>query len=224
MKHYYDVLFSDLEGTQAYYRFIEQHATGTTILEFACGTGDLLNLLSQKYEVMGVDLDEKMIQQALAKYPHLSGKIIQGNFLEKNSIKKTETLICVGDSLNYMTSINELETFVDVASQSSNHIIVDFHHPYRLIEFKDDYIEEGKTEMFEYAYTIVVNDDFLIHTINFLDGSYDQITQWVFNPEVLVSSFAKKGYASQLFTDFDYPGVLNQGEKVMAIFTKKEQL
>ena len=55
MNNVYDLLFSDLEGTKLYDKFLKKHIQGQTVLEFASGTGDLLNLLDQKYDVLGSD-------------------------------------------------------------------------------------------------------------------------------------------------------------------------
>ena len=222
MSNRYDLLFSDLKGTQMYVDFIKKHAKGKHWLEFASGTGDLLYYLNQDYDVLGVDLDEEMIQFALEKYPELSGKLVQGNFLTYQNENRFDTLICVGDSLNYTDNSDELHQFVEVASTLSDHIIVDFHHPYRLEEFKDTYYEEGSTDAFDYAYQIEVYEDRLIHTINYLNGQMEQVFQWVFNPLELITLFENKGYHTEIFSDFEYEGITNEGEKIMCIFTKEE--
>ena len=221
MRTYYDALFGDIEGTKLYNSFLRKHLIGKSVLEFACGTGDLMNLLSLDYDIKGIDIDSSMISKAVEKYPNLKDKIVLGNFLDYEDLNVYDSLVCVGDSLNYLQDLDELSAFVDTASKLSNHIIVDFHHPYRLVEFQDDYYEEGSTEGFDYSYLIEVYEDSLIHTINFLDGTYDTVLQWVFEPGLLIELFSKKGYSVELFTDFDTEGISSEGEKVMAIFHKE---
>lgn len=220
MSNRYDLLFGDLKGTEKYYDFVSKHIKGNKILEFASGTGDLLQLLDKEYDVVGVDIDEAMIDSALKKYPTLKDKLKIGNFLDYKTDETYDTVICVGDSLNYMHDEEELKQFVTTASKLSDHIIVDFHHPYRLTEFEEPYFEEGSFESFDYAYQIQIEEDYLVHTINYLDGQFEQVIQWVFEPKTLIQEFEKLGYESQLFTDFDTQGIQQEGEKVMAIFSK----
>lgn len=220
MSNRYDLLFGDLKGTEKYYEFITKHIQGKNILEFASGTGDLLNLLNKDYEVHGIDIDEIMIEHAIQKYPSLKHKFTIGNFLDYTSDKTYDTLICVGDSLNYMHDEKELTSFVKTASALSDHIIVDFHHPYRLIEFEEPYFEEGSFDEFDYAYQIQIEEDYLIHTINYLNGQFEQVVQWIFKPNSLIQQFEKRGYESDIYTDFDTPGISEEGEKVMIIFSK----
>lgn len=220
MRTYYDALFSDLEGTKQYEQFLRKHIDGTHILEFACGTGDLLNLLSDYYNVFGLDLDSSMLETCLQKYPHLKDKVMLGNFLNYRSDTRYDTLICVGDSLNYMEDEVEMDAFVNTAASLSDTIIVDFHHPYRLTEFESEYYEEGSTEEFDYQYVIQVHDSNLVHTINFLDGTYDTVVQWVFEPTLLIGKFEKLCYIPTIYTDFDVPEIAVEGEKIMIVFRR----
>lgn len=221
MDNRYDALFSDIEGTHMYLEFLKKHISGKNILEFACGTSDLLNLLDQDYNVLGLDIDPKMIDTALEKYPKLKGKIKVGNFLDYREENRYDTLICVGDSLNYMDNLDELDQFVETAVSLSDTIIVDFHHPYRLIEFEEGYFEEGSHDTFDYSYMIEVSDDRLVHTINYLNGTYENVLQWVFKPQDIIERFEAKGYTSLIFSDFDQPGIIEEAEKVMCIFKKE---
>ena len=125
MNNTYDLLFSDLEGTKMYYDFLKKHIKGKSILEFASGTGDLLNLLNQEYDVLGVDIDDSMLKKAIDKYPGLDNKIQVGSFMDYKSDTMFDTLICVGDSLNYMQNKDNLNDFVETSTKLSNHIIVE---------------------------------------------------------------------------------------------------
>src|SRR4051812_18343522 len=60
----------------AYYRSIEQLArfvvpAGASVLEFGCGTGDLLAALQPK-DGVGIDLSPRMVERAQRKHPHLT--------------------------------------------------------------------------------------------------------------------------------------------------------
>lgn len=221
MIDYYDVLFADLEGTELYFEFLNSHIKGHNILEFACGTGDLLNRLSSEYQVTGIDISEDMIDILKIKYPHLADKVHVGDFLSHRSNVKYDSVICVGDSLNYILDEEDLKRFVETSTRLSDTIIVDFHHPYRINEFNEGYFEEGSTDSFDYNYIIELDGDYLIHTINFLDGNFEQVSQWVFKPNQLIELFEKQGYLVKIYTDFDFPGLLDEGEKVFCVFERK---
>ena len=221
MIDYYDVLFGDLEGTELYFNFLKNHIKGHNVLEFACGTGDLLNRLSTEYQVTGIDVSQEMIDTLKIKYPHLKHKVDVGNFLSFKSDVKYDSVICVGDSLNYILNVEDLNRFVETSTRLSDTIIVDFHHPYRIAEFEEGYFEEGRTEFFDYNYIIEMDGDYLIHTINFLDGNFDQVRQWVFKPERLIDLFKNKGYIVEIYTDFHHLGILDEGEKVFCVFERE---
>lgn len=220
MNNTYDLLFADLEGTQMYAEFLKKHIQGTKIIEFACGTADLLHILNQDYDVLGVDIDETMLEKAIVKYPELKDKIVKGSFLDFSSKTSYDTLVCVGDSLNYMESLEEMDAFVETAAKLSQTIIVDVHHPYRLIEFEEPYYEEGRLKEFDYAYQIECDQDRLVHTINYLNGQIEQVHQWVFDPFELINRFSDYDYEVEIYTDFDISGILEEGEKIMLIFSK----
>lgn len=221
MINYYDALFTNDEGLDAYYKYVSDNIVGHSIIELACGTGDILSRLNQKYDVVGIDLDETMIATTLTKFPELKGKVSEGDFLEYTDTKRYDNCVCIGDSLNYILNKEDLMKFVEVSTQLSDHIILDCHHPFRLNEFRNDYYEEGSTDAFDYAYQIEVEGEHLVHVINFLDGTFDAIYQWVFNPEILINAYKEKGYNVKVLTDFDKDGITDEGEKVRLIATKE---
>lgn len=220
MINYYDALFFDEEGLKKYSDFVLKHAKGETLIEMASGTGDMLNLLQDKFEVTGVDIDPFMIETTQAKYPDLKASLVVGDFRNFNNGKRYDTAVCVGDSTNYINDLTDLKRFVDTMTRLSDVIILDCHHPFRLKEFADDYLEEGSTETFDYAYQIEVDGEHLVHVINFLDGTFDTIYQWVFDPMILKKLLEDKGYYVQLFTDYESKGMLAEGEKVVMLAKK----
>ena len=222
---YYDQLFGDQSGSQRYLDWLQSLThTSSTILEMACGTGDLLALLSKDHEVSGFDLDPKMVKTAKEKYPELAENIYLDDFLNPATIKQVDTLVCINDSLNYILNLSDLKRFVNESIKFADEFFLDSHHPYRLKEFEDGYLEEGSQSGFDYSYQISCQDDYLIHIINFLNGSFDSVFQWVFDPKILIKLYEEKGYRVDVFTDFDHPGILAQGEKVMYHVYKEESL
>lgn len=222
---YYDQLFGDQSGSQRYLDWLHSFTTSAgSVLEMACGTGDLLSLLAKNHEVSGFDLDPKMVKTAKEKYPELAENIYLDDFLKPKTIKKVDALVCVNDSLNYILNLSDLKRFVNESIKFADELFLDSHHPYRLIEFEDGYLEEGSKNDFDYSYQISCQEDYLIHIINFLNGTFDSVFQWVFDPEILIHLYKEKGYRVDVFTDFDQPGILAQGEKVMYHVYKEESL
>lgn len=219
MKIPYDVLFGDDEGTRVRQAFVKRHAAGTHLLECACGSGDLLALLYQDYEVMGIDLDPEMIETALKKYPFLENHIQIGDFTDFHH-DPFDTLVCLGDSLNYLLDRAALRQFVSHSLHLADTLILDCHHPYRLQEFADGYDEEGVAEGYEYAYQIQCEGETLIHVINYLDGTFDIIEQWVFDPRILIDLYEQQGCHVDVYTDFDTAGLAPIGEKAMLVIRK----
>lgn len=213
---YYDQIFGDQSGSQKYSTWIESlNNQSQNIIEMACGTGDLLSLLSKNHKVSGFDLDPIMIEKAKEKYPTLSDNFYIDNFLNPKTIEPYDSIVCINDSLNYILNQEDLEEFVESSVKFADEMFLDSHHPYRLEEFKEGYLEEGSTDDFDYSYQITRDEDFLIHIINFMDGNYDSVFQWVFDPLILCELFKAKGYQVDVFTDFDKSGISNKGEKVM---------
>lgn len=220
MMQYYDVLFTQEDGLKLYTQYVLDEIIEGSVIEMASGTGDLLNTLSENRDVIGIDLDETMIQTTLEKHPNLEGKVFVGDFCDYKSDRKFDNLVCIGDSLNYVLNFNDLKRFVDTASDLSDHLVLDMHHPYRLVEFEDGFYEEGSTETFDYAYQIDKEDDYLMHIINFLDGSFEAIQQWVFDPAILIGLLEDKGYSVKTLNDFTLGSILEEGEKVRIVASR----
>ena len=220
MKTYYDALFYDELGFKLYLEYVETYLNPGSVIELACGSGDLLNALQTSHDVFGVDIDQRMLDLAAKKYPELDSKLSLGDFTSFKSNKKYDNLVCIGDSLNYLLDKEDLFSFIDHSIRLSDHIILDSHHPARLDEFEEGFFEEGSTEEFDYAYEIRREEDFLIHTINFLDGNFDVIYQWVFDPKMLIERYESLGYEVKVLNDFTESEIQITGEKVRYVIDK----
>lgn len=220
---YYDILFNQKDGLKLYTDYVTENLIDGSVIEMASGTGDLLHTLSLERDVLGIDLDSEMVAHAIEKFPSLEGKIQTGDFLNFKMDRKFDNLVCIGDSLNYILNQEDLEAFVSNASLLSDHLILDMHHPYRLIEFEDGFYEEGSTESFDYAYQIDREDDYLMHIINFLNGTFEAIQQWVFDPQYLIDLLKAQSYEIKTFNDFEAGPMTAEGEKVRIVATRKKE-
>ena len=59
-----------------------------------------------------------------------------------------------------------------------------------------------------------------IHTINFLDGNFDVIYQWVFDPKMLIERYESLGYKVKVLNDFTESEIQSTGEKVRYVIDK----
>jgi ubiquinone/menaquinone biosynthesis C-methylase UbiE len=91
------------------------------LLNIACGTGSIDILLAQKgYEMSGIDLAFEMIalarKKAEQKGVHLN--LWQQDMRQLTVSKPFDALLCLYDSINYMTTENDLKTVFIKASEA----------------------------------------------------------------------------------------------------------
>jgi len=213
----YDALFADIEGSQKYARTIRMlFSRQKTLMDLGCGTGDLLALLSDQYEVFGIDLDAKKIEHAKKKYPQYKERFMVGDFLDQSwTHQRYDGVYVVNDTLNYLLTPEDLEKAIKNMSLVSDELFLDSHHPYRLEEFSETYLEEGRVDGFDYGFQIEVEGEFLFHTINYFNGHFDMMKQWVFKPSLLIDLLEREGYQVYTWTDFEVEEIAKEGEKVM---------
>ena len=220
----YDELLGDKEGTVLYANFINKHRVAGALLECACGSGDLLALLSQKdNNTIGIDLDEQMIQLAKEKY---SLAVQQQDMLKLDGLSNFSTVVCVGDSINYLSSISDVKIFfseVFCHLEKDGVFIFDIHNLDRLEEFKEEYIEEGLFSLGEYQWRILSSNQQLLHQfIFYIDERVhvENIVQQVFDPQEIIDLLNSFSVSFEIYTDFDLEGI-QQGEKLFFIVRRK---
>lgn len=216
----YDEILGDEEGTNLYADFINKHRIKGSLLECACGSGNLLALLSQSDDnVTGIDLDEQIIQVAKEKY---NLNIRHQNMLNLEGLSQYKTIICVGDSINYLGSIDEVEIFF---SEVFSHLeddgvfIFDIHHLDRLEEFKEEYLEEGIFSLGEYQWSILSVEQQLYHQFVFFidDNVYiENVIQNVYEPQLITNLLSSFDMTFDVYTDFSRKGI-HDGEKLFFI-------
>ncbi|MDO5724854.1 MAG: class I SAM-dependent methyltransferase [Tissierellia bacterium] len=108
----------------------------SNILELACGTGNLTQHLSDKYNILAMDNSQEMLNIAYSKFfTKKNIKTIKGDMKSFEFARKFDAAICACDSLNYIEPINVDTVFKNV----SNHLkegakfIFDINSEYKLI-------------------------------------------------------------------------------------------
>ena len=129
---YYDLLYQDKNyATEAKYisELLQNHASGTrTVLELGCGTGiHAEHLTSEGYDVHGVDLSSKMIEQAEArrlKIPKEKAAMLsfsQGDIRYLNLDKKFDAVVAFFHVISYQTSNEDLKATFATARRHVTH-------------------------------------------------------------------------------------------------------
>lgn len=130
LSKYYDEIFSYNENTYKFLKDINKK-NKKTVLDIACGTGTYLIKLQDDYNhLVGIDLDELMIEKAKHKISN-SVNINKEKSLENKELKeknivfkymnmlnieqlneKFNLIYCIGNSLVHLNSKDEVRTFL----------------------------------------------------------------------------------------------------------------
>lgn len=135
LARFYDAIIGDRRDTAAYIGdLIERYQPKTrTILEIACGTGAVLGLLSESYEVEGIERSPNMLAIARKKLPHV--KLYRQDMTSFHIDRRFDAVVCVFDSINHLLRFSDWQkVFRRVKSHLNNHglFIFDVNTPGRL--------------------------------------------------------------------------------------------
>jgi SAM-dependent methyltransferase len=99
---FYDAAMGDRRETAAHVRrLVRQHKPkARTLLELACGTGGILQILARSYNVTGLDVSSQMLSIARKKLPGV--KFFKRNMLTFALGRKFDVIICMFDSMNHV--------------------------------------------------------------------------------------------------------------------------
>lgn len=123
-----------------------------TILELACGTGDLaLRFAKNGYQVTGLDLSEEMLAMAFDRSieENVAVNFLQGDMRDLSDIGTFDLVTCYSDSLCYLENPQDLkQTFASVYNvlNAGGRFLFDVHSIYQVTEkFKDySFHEQGE--------------------------------------------------------------------------------
>jgi SAM-dependent methyltransferase len=94
---------------QQVHALIQQHtrAPGTTLLDVACGTGSHLTLLRSWYEVVGLDLDARMLSIARRRCPDV--RFYRSDMATFDLGRRFDAVICLFSSIGYARTRGRLQ-------------------------------------------------------------------------------------------------------------------
>lgn len=86
----------------------QHHPEAKRVLELACGTGSLLEVLSKDYQVVGLDNSKEMLRVARKR---LAGtEFILADMANFDIGQKFDAILCIYDSINHLTRFSDWQT------------------------------------------------------------------------------------------------------------------
>ncbi|HLX78199.1 MAG TPA: methyltransferase domain-containing protein [Acidimicrobiales bacterium] len=110
--HIYDLLYAgigkDYEAESAALDELIQACLpgASSLLDVGCGTGGHLRYLSDRYNVVGVDIDEGMLAEARRHLP--TATLIEGDMRNFELGRTFDAVVCLFSSIGYMADRDEL--------------------------------------------------------------------------------------------------------------------
>ena len=222
----YDLLVKDDQATERWVQFTRRWCPGRRVLELACGSGEISIALARAgWQVEATDVSPAMIAAAAAK-PHpdtVSFHVMDMRAMEDGV---WDGILCYCDSINYLENLDQLQQVAAQAAQRLNRggvLLFDMHTQARLQEFAEEFIEEGYLDQMPYQWTILSDEDRIYQHFAFWSQQglkEEHHVQTVFDPLQVRAVLENNGFAVEILTDFDQPGI-HPGEKLFYVGRKR---
>ena len=123
LSHYYEMLFPYrqyvawkdfarpmLRRSRAV-RSFKDRGERPLVIDAGCGTGALADLLATYYDVIGIDISEEMLDQALKNYPDRGILWVRQDIAKMETGRPAAAIFATTDTLNHITVQNQLYAF-----------------------------------------------------------------------------------------------------------------
>lgn len=228
---YYDFLGWDDFSHQAFRRLKPVLRLFTfpvsTILDLACGTGELAFLLeAEGYQVTGVDISDPMLKAAKEKKGRRNVKFIRDDIRHLHLSEKFDLVCCFFDSLNHLTSKSDLLAAFRSARRHlrpEGQFIFDMITPKGLrnwhgsdIDREEDYtlLTEGKLSSAGDRVKIVI-EAFIRKRDDLYDHFRQIIHERAYPPKVVSQLLAKVGFRKIVIESFDKHEPLGSAQRLL---------
>lgn len=226
---YYDALVKDEEASLAWLDWIRSETRPCDVLELACGSGEITELLSNSgYQVSALDLSAHMIQQAKTKDVDNKIQFYCQDMRDLSDFSSYSLILCLCDSFNYLLTEDEVSAFFKEVSdhlKSDGYFLFDTHSLDRIDEFREEYNETGSFDNCDYQWSITSEEDLIYQDFAFYlaDGRVieEHHIQRVYDPVFLENELSKYFEIIKVTTDFDLDGIC-EGEKYFYICKKRK--
>lgn len=118
-------------------RYAPTHAT---ILDMACGSGDLACLLENDYKMIGCDVSENML--AIASEKTSKTMLLQGDMCDFSMQEQVDVVTCFADSLCYLddeTAVQDAFSCAYALLKDGGYYLFDVHSIYQMENVYPDY-------------------------------------------------------------------------------------
>jgi len=135
---------------------------GSRVLDIACGTGKVISLLKDEYNMLGSDISEEMLIYARGYNPEIP--LFIQDMREDFALDGLDAIICTVDSINYILEKQQIEKFIfNVASNLNQGIFIFDSHTTSKLNTLKDYLEVDVDKDFTYIWKVDVNKDLINH-------------------------------------------------------------
>lgn len=228
LAYYYDALVKDDQATLAWVDWIMASSVPCSVLELACGSAEITQVLSQKgYQMTALDQSESMIQQAREKDKNSSIQYLCQDMRNLHGLGHYEAILCLCDSFNYLLDPQEVKDFFrEVYDHLTDQgfFFFDTHSLDRLQEFQEEFNETGHILDVDYQWSITSEEDVIYQDFAFYkeDGTVIQEhhMQRVYDPAWLIETLKPYFTIEKITTDFDQEGI-QEGEKYFFVCRRK---
>lgn len=224
---YYDDLVKDDEATKAWIDWIGRFQKPCSMLELACGSGEITQQLHHLgYKMTALDLSQQMIDKARNKDEAIEFHC--QDMKDLLNFKSYDSIACLCDSFNYILSKEEVASFFEEVSKHLKEgglFFFDTHSLDRLDEFKEEWNETGTFEDgLHYQWSITSEDDWVYQDFAFYLANGQVVQehhlQRVYDPKWLEQAFSPYFSIVDVCTDFELPGI-QLGEKYFYVLKKE---
>lgn len=213
---YYDILGwnsfakSSAERLKAFFKL--RGIKPSTILDLACGTGELEKSLSKsRIDFTGVDISSSMLKVARGKCPQ--SKFVSGDAAKVRLNKQFDMALLLFDSANHMNSLSHL---IQVFRNARRHLkpggffIFDFVTPSGMEEWEEINIKRtDKFTLFYYGYYYqdkMISDIFIEAFIK--EGKkyrrvFQKIVERSYPPSDIINGLRKSGFKKIMVSSYD---------------------
>ncbi|HWP60336.1 MAG TPA: methyltransferase domain-containing protein [Candidatus Acidoferrales bacterium] len=107
LARFYDPATGDRSEMAAFIRRLiaRHHPEARTLFELACGTGEILKLLSPDYDVAGLDRSPQMLAIARRKLPGIP--LFRQDMVAFDLDRRFDVILCVYDSINHVLRFSD---------------------------------------------------------------------------------------------------------------------
>ncbi len=216
---YYDKIYKnvDYEGESEFINWaVKKHKTspGIDLLDVACGTGSHALILKNNFNVVGVDINDNMLEIAREKVP-------EADFI-KEDMKKLElkcnfdVIICIFSSIHYNINYNELEdTLTNFYNNLEDGGILIYDLSFNTENWIEglvsvDTVVEKELKIARICQSNLKNGIFnanfvfLVKDENKFDFDIDEHRLGVFEIDVVTNLMKKIGFKTYIYSDFTF--------------------